>query len=88
MASLTCLHHSITACGGAAALSMSAEHGLERLLETYLVSFAFWLSLALGGLFFVLLHHLTRAGWSVVVRRVAEVLAARWRKALELRSLA
>ena len=50
--------------------------GGERLLETYLVSFAFWLSLALGGLFFVLLQHCTRAGWSVVVRRVAEAVAA------------
>ena len=36
--------------------------------------FAFWLSVALGGLFFVLLQHLTRAGWSVVVRRIAEAI--------------
>ena len=28
--------------------------------------------IALGGLFFVLVHHATQAGWSVVVRRVAE----------------
>jgi len=29
-------------------------------------------SLALGGLFFVLVHHATQAGWSVVVRRLGE----------------
>jgi hypothetical protein len=66
----------VVGLGGAVALSMGAEHGMDRLLETYLVSFAFWLSVALGGLFFVLLQHLTRAGWSVVVRRIAEAIAA------------
>ena len=66
----------VVGLGGAVALSRGAEHGMDRLLETYLVSFAFWLSVALGGLFFVLLQHLTRAGWSVVVRRVAEAIAA------------
>ena len=44
----------------------------ERFYHSWLVSFAFVLSLALGGMFFVLLQYLTRAGWSVVVRRVAE----------------
>jgi hypothetical protein len=41
-------------------------------LHSYLTSFMFYLSIALGGLFFVMLQHLTRAGWSVVVRRLAE----------------
>ncbi|MCP4898024.1 MAG: quinol:cytochrome C oxidoreductase [bacterium] len=68
---------------GALALSLSQEHGIERLLETYLVSFSFFLSLSLGALFFVLLQHVTRAGWSVVVRRIAEGLAANiWLMAL------
>jgi hypothetical protein len=35
----------------------------------------FFLSLALGGLLFVLIQHVTRAGWSVVVRRFAETTA-------------
>ncbi|MBI5864730.1 MAG: quinol:cytochrome C oxidoreductase [Planctomycetes bacterium] len=39
------------------------------------MSFCFCLSLSLGGLFFTILQHLTRAGWSVVVRRVAENVA-------------
>jgi len=51
------------------------EGGFDYLIETYLVSFAFFLSLSLGALFFVMLQHVTRAGWSVVVRRVAEATA-------------
>ncbi|RMG45027.1 MAG: quinol:cytochrome C oxidoreductase [Acidobacteria bacterium] len=49
--------------------------GPDRFLRSYLVSFAYFLSLALGGLFFVLLQHLTKAGWSVLVRRLAEAVA-------------
>ncbi len=41
-----------------------------------LTSYLFYLSIALGGLFFVLIQHLTRAGWSVVVRRIAENVTA------------
>jgi hypothetical protein len=44
----------------------------EQFVFSYLVSFLFWLSLALGGLIFVLIQYATRAGWSVVVRRLAE----------------
>lgn len=39
---------------------------------SYLTALMFWLSFGLGGLFFVLIHHGTRAGWSSVVRRIAE----------------
>ncbi len=52
-----------------------ADHFAEQFLRSYLASYCFFLSLALGGLFFVLLQHLTYAGWSVVVRRLAEVVA-------------
>lgn len=50
--------------------------GFKRLAFAYLTSYAWALSLALGALFFVILQHLTRAGWSVVVRRLAEGVAA------------
>ncbi len=50
--------------------------GASHFWHSYLLQFCFFLSLALGALFFVLLQHLTRAGWSVVVRRLAENLAA------------
>lgn len=39
---------------------------------SYLVAFLFFLTIAFGGLFFVLIHHITRAGWSVVIRRLVE----------------
>ena len=50
--------------------------GLERLMLAYTANFAFVLSIALGALFFVLVTHLTQAGWSVTVRRSAETLIA------------
>jgi len=39
---------------------------------SYLVAYLFFLSIALGGLVFVLIQFATRAGWSVAVRRLAE----------------
>jgi hypothetical protein len=45
-------------------------------LSSYLVAFMFILALGLGALWFVDIQHLTNAKWSVVVRRVAEILAA------------
>ena len=39
---------------------------------SWLVAFMFFLSLALGGLIFVLIQHAARAGWSILVRRIAE----------------
>jgi hypothetical protein len=60
---------------GASVVASGTDGGTDYLLQTYLVSFAFFLSLSLGGLFFVMLQHVTRAGWSVVVRRIAEVIA-------------
>lgn len=57
------------------ALIWRDEAGRAQWIHSYLVAFLFFLSVALGGLFFVLLQHLTRAGWSVVVRRLAEHIA-------------
>src|SRR5690606_851529 len=34
--------------------------------------YAVFLAFGLGGLFFVIVQHLVRAGWSIVVRRLAE----------------
>ncbi|WP_146598452.1 quinol:cytochrome C oxidoreductase [Novipirellula aureliae] len=69
-------------CGGAVAgalLSVTASMlytgGAHRVMLSYLVAFAFALSLSLGSLFFVLVQHLTRAGWGVLVRRPAEIFA-------------
>jgi len=73
---IVCAVLAVIGIGGSLVVAGSTEHGTENLLETYLVSFAFFLAISLGGLFFVLLQHCTRAGWSVVVRRVAEAVAA------------
>ena len=40
----------------------------------YLTGWSFLLTTALGGLFFLVFNHLTRAHWSVVVNRINEVL--------------
>ena len=42
---------------------------------TYLASYCFVLSIGVGCLFFVTIMHLTRAGWSATVRRIAEIYA-------------
>jgi hypothetical protein len=47
---------------------------MRRFMHSYLLAFSYFLSFALGGLFFVILHHLVGATWSVVVRRLAEIL--------------
>lgn len=57
-------------------LSRGTAGGAERFFISYLSNYCYFLSLGLGGLFLVLLEHLARAGWSVVVRRLAEGIAA------------
>lgn len=43
-------------------------------ISAYLTAFMFCFTISLGCLFFVLIQHLCRVGWSVVVRRVAELM--------------
>jgi len=64
------------AVGLAASGGLAATMGVDRFLFAYVLNLAFFLSLALGGLFLVVLHHLTRTGWGVVVRRLAEAVAS------------
>lgn len=47
----------------------------ERFLLSYIVAFMYVLSIGLGALWFVTIQHLVNAKWSVVVRRVAEIVA-------------
>ena len=56
----------------------AAGHGpsnKKQFLFSWLTAFFFFTTLCLGGLFFVILHHLVRASWSTSLRRVAENLA-------------
>ena len=48
----------------------------EQFAFSWLVAFLYFVSIGLGGLFFVLLHYATKAGWSVVVRRLASTAAS------------
>jgi hypothetical protein len=48
----------------------------KQFAASYLVAYMYVLALGLGALWFVCIQHLTNAKWSVVVRRVAEILAA------------
>jgi len=62
--------------GLVASVAFAARGGdWGRFYASYLVNFIFFLSLSLGALVFVLLQHVTRAGWSVAVRRLAEGVA-------------
>lgn len=48
----------------------------ERAWHSYVTGYFYFVSLAMGGLFFVAVQHVVRAGWSVNVRRIAEALTA------------
>lgn len=48
----------------------------EQFFFSYLVNFAFFSSIALASLFFVLIQHLTRSVWSVALRRIPETFAS------------
>lgn len=62
--------------GGALSLLGLLVPGLQKqFCFSWLVAFMFYLSLMLGGLFMVILHHLFDAQWSVPVRRITEHLA-------------
>src|ERR1043166_2621007 len=66
--------------GGVVALigllvSLKANGG-HQLAGSWWLAFMFCLSICLGALFLVLVHHLFDAGWSVPVRRFCEHIAA------------
>jgi hypothetical protein len=62
------------ACLGISAALGSGE-GWNTFWKSYLVGWMVAVGLCLGALFFVLLQHMTRSGWSVSVRRLAEGIA-------------
>ncbi len=70
----------LAACVVGAAIAVivgfATGEGFRRFFHAYLINFAFFLSLSLGALFFVLIQHATKAGWSAGLRRPAEVIAA------------
>ncbi|MDB4953037.1 MAG: hypothetical protein JWO36_606 [Myxococcales bacterium] len=53
--------------------SMHGDHW-KRFLYSYVIGWSYVASIAIGMLWLVLLHHLTRSRWSTVVRRIAEAM--------------
>ena len=58
------------------------DHGMAHgyvstwsIWHPYLVSASWLLAICLGAIFFVLIHHVTMASWSTVVRRLAEAVS-------------
>jgi hypothetical protein len=68
--------------GGVGVVALGASLGLgftgdkKAFLHSYLVAYGWILSIGIGALWWVTLQHLVNAKWSVVVRRVGELLAA------------
>ena len=56
------------------ALDFSRHQALSQFGFSWLLAFMFWLSVVLGALFLVMMHHLFDAAWSVPVRRFCEHL--------------
>jgi hypothetical protein len=64
----------LMAVGGIGAL-LGLLINRQQFAFSWLVAFMFFLSLVLGGLFLVIVHHLFDANWSVPIRRITENLA-------------
>src|SRR5262245_20472481 len=61
---------------GAVACAILGPANPKQFFFSWLVSFMFFLSLALGALFFVLIQWATQGGWGIVVRRIGETTFA------------
>ncbi len=59
----------------AVVLGLQGGDQLVRFGSAYQVAYAFYLSLSLSALFFIAIQHVTRASWSIVARRLAEIMA-------------
>ena len=64
----------ITGAIGLAASAAGLMMNSAEFFFSYLTAYTFWISLTLGGLFFVMLHHISGAVWSTVLRRLMESL--------------
>lgn len=61
--------------GYAKATGTADNHMLTRFWHAYLLNASFAASISLGGLFFVIAHHLTGGRWGTSLRRLAEIVA-------------
>jgi hypothetical protein len=56
-------------------VALGSGEGWNTFWKSYLTGWMVSVGLCLGALFFVLLQHMTRSGWSVSIRRLAEGIA-------------
>jgi hypothetical protein len=61
---------------GAAACALLGAGDPKQFFFSWLVAFLFFLSLALGALFFVLIQYAAQGAWGIVVRRIGETTFA------------
>src|SRR4029450_6436852 len=61
---------------GAVACAILGPANPRQFFFSWLVSFLFFLSLALGAIFFVLIQYAAQGGWGIVVRRIGETVFA------------
>jgi len=61
---------------GAVVCAILAPGNPKQFYFSWLVSFLFFLSLALGALFFVLIQYAVQGGWGIVLRRIGETIFA------------
>ncbi|MGB0647178.1 MAG: hypothetical protein ACPGQS_08375, partial [Bradymonadia bacterium] len=66
----------IVGIGASLGLAFGTGDGLKQFYFSYLTAFFSCLTISLGCLFYVILHHLTRATWSTAFRRIAENVAS------------
>src|SRR6266478_4485253 len=62
--------------GGALVSLIGLLVNAKEFAYAWLLGFMFFLSLCLGALFLVIVHHLFDAGWSVPIRRFSEHIAS------------
>lgn len=70
------LFYSVSIAIGVLAVVLGWMRTPDRAWYAFLLSFFYFISLALGGVFFAALHYASNAGWSTMVRRFAEGFAA------------
>ena len=66
----------VAAVLGAAACAILGAANPKQFFFSWLVSCLFFLSLALGALFFVLIQYAAQGGWGIVLRRIGETTFA------------
>jgi hypothetical protein len=66
------LFYSVAIAVGLITFILGALRTPDRTWFAFLLAFFYFLSIGVGGVFFAALHHASNAGWSVMVRRIAE----------------